>query len=76
MDRVIAGLLYRGIALEINAWYRIPSVAFIKRARNAGVKFAFGANNRSSENVGGLDYCLEVAEELGLQKSDLWYPEE
>jgi histidinol phosphatase-like PHP family hydrolase len=76
MDRVIAGLLYRGIALEINARYRIPSVAFIKRARNAGVKFAFGANNRSSDDVGGLEYCLEVAEELGLQKSDLWYPEE
>ena len=76
MDRVIKGLVDSGIALEINARYKIPSVSFIKRAKDAGVKFTFGTNNGGRDDIGALEYCLAVADELGLKKKDMWYPEE
>jgi hypothetical protein len=37
MDRVIKALKDNDVALEINARFKIPSLAFIKRARAAGV---------------------------------------
>ena len=62
MDRVIRALVKNDVALEINARYRIPSVAFIKRAKASGVKFAFGTNN-GNKNLGHLEYCLDVIEQ-------------
>jgi hypothetical protein len=74
MDRVINALIANEIALEINARYRLPSAAFIKRAKEAGVKFTFGTNN-SEADLGHLEYCLEMINECGLTAQDMWMPE-
>jgi len=73
MDKVIAALKKSGVALEINNRYRIPSESFIKRAKAAGVKFAFGTNNTDSR-TNDLDYCREMITKCGLLADDLWSP--
>jgi histidinol phosphatase-like PHP family hydrolase len=74
MDRVIQALLLNDVALEIGARYKIPSQAFICRAREAGVKFTFGTNNGNGD-YGNLEYCVEMIEACGLTPQDMWYPQ-
>lgn len=71
MDRVISAAVKHGVAIEINARYRIPSAAFIKRAKAAGAKFSFGTNNTGPE-LGHLAYCLQMAQECGITPADLF----
>jgi len=73
MQRVIDAAVKHDVAIEINARYRIPNVAFIKRAKAAGVKFTFGTNNGGKE-LGRLEYCLDVVEQCGLTWKDMFVP--
>jgi hypothetical protein len=75
MDRVIRALVDHGVALEINARRAIPSEAFLRRAKAAGVKFTLGTNNAGAADLGRLDYALEMIETLELTAKDLWLPE-
>jgi len=73
MQKVAQAAAGNGVAIEINARYRIPSMKFVKLAKQAGVKFAFGTNNGGRE-LGRLEYSLEVAEKCGLTKDDMFVP--
>jgi hypothetical protein len=73
MDRVIAAAKRNGVAIEINARFKIPSAAFIKRARQAGIKFTLGTNNAERE-LGRLEYALQMVKECGLTWKDMWMP--
>lgn len=73
MDRVIRAAAKHDVAIEINARYRIPSVAFIQRAKAAGVKFSLGTNNGGRE-LGRLEYCLQVIEKCALDESHMYLP--
>jgi histidinol phosphatase-like PHP family hydrolase len=73
MQKVIAAAAKNGVAIEINARYRLPSPAFIKLAKQAGVKFSFGTNN-ADRDVGSLDYCLAMVQECGLTPQDMFMP--
>ena len=73
MQKVARAAAGSGVAIEINARYRIPSVKFIKLAKQAGAKFAFGTNNGGRE-LGHLEYSLDVAEQCGLTKDDMFIP--
>ncbi len=73
MDAVITALVDSGVALEINNRYRIPSESFIKRAKEAGVRFAFGTNNTDSQTR-DLDYCREMISKCRLLAIDMWKP--
>jgi histidinol phosphatase-like PHP family hydrolase len=75
MDRVIKALADNKVALEINDRYQLPSAAFIKRAKAAGVKFTFGTNNGGADDLGRLEYCIQMAEECGLTSDDMWLPQ-
>ncbi|MEZ5069375.1 MAG: hypothetical protein R2751_00020 [Bacteroidales bacterium] len=74
MDRVIQALLDNDVALEINSRFRIPSPAFIKRAKDAGVKFTFGTNNGGADDLGRMEYAIEMIEFAGLEPLDMWVP--
>lgn len=74
MDRVIKVLKENDVALEINARYKIPSIAFIKRAKAAGVKFTFGTNNTTNNDLGRLEYCLKAIKEVGITAEDIFLP--
>ena len=74
MDRVIKALKNNDVALEINARFKLPSIAFIQRAKAAGVKFTFGTNNGSNNDLGRLEYCLKAIKEAGLTSDDMFIP--
>jgi len=74
MDRVIKALKTNDVALEINARFKIPSITFIKRAKAAGIKFTFGTNNGSNNDLGRLEYCLKAVKEAGLTSTDMFLP--
>jgi hypothetical protein len=73
MDKVVQAAVKNDVAIEINARYRIPSARFIKLAKNAGAKFAFGTNNGGRE-LGHLEYCLEMIDECELTRNDMFVP--
>jgi len=73
MDKVIMAAVKNDVAIEINARYRIPSMTFIKRAKEAGAKFSFGTNNGGRE-LGHLEYCRRMARECGLTIKDMFSP--
>ena len=75
MDKVINVLAENEVAFEISARYKIPNAAFIKRAKEAGVKFTFGTNNGSANDLGRLEYCLDMVAACGLTTDDFWIPE-
>lgn len=74
MDRVIKALVDNNVALEINAKLQLPKPVFIKRAKERGVKFTFGTNNGGANDLGRLEYCIDIVEECGLIPSDMWIP--
>jgi histidinol phosphatase-like PHP family hydrolase len=74
MDRVIQALVQNEVALEINNRLRLPSAVFIKRAKEAGVKFTFGTNNGSADDLGSMEYSVDMIERCGLTPEDMWYP--
>lgn len=73
MDKVIKEAVKNNVAIEINARYKIPSKAFIQRAKEAGVKFAFGTNN-GGRDLGHLEYCRRMARECNLTEKDMFAP--
>ncbi len=73
MDRVIAAAVKNGVAIELNSRYRIPSAAFVRRAKAAGAKFTFGSNGHV-KGIGDISYGLDIAKQCGLTKRDFWLP--
>jgi hypothetical protein len=74
MKRVVDGLAAAGIGMEINNRYKIPSAAFIKLARQAGVKFACGTNNAGADDLGRNEYCIAMIKECDLRPEHFWTP--
>lgn len=74
MDRVIAAAVAHGVAIEINDRFRIPSTAFVRRAKAAGARFTFGTNNGGRDDLGQLEHALAVMRDAGLEWADFWVP--
>jgi hypothetical protein len=73
MRAVIDAAKEHDVAIEINNRYRLPSPAFIKAAKRAGLKFSFGTNN-GDRNLGRLEYCVAMVKECGLTWQDIFVP--
>lgn len=73
VGRVVDMAVKHRIAIEISSGFRLPTLAFLKQAKAAGIKFAFGSNGRYPK-MGLLDYSLKTARELGLTQRDLFAP--
>ena len=71
MKTIVDGLAANGIAMEINNRYRIPSAAFIRLAKQSGVKFACGTNNTGAAELGRNQYRIEMIRECGLRRGFL-----
>jgi hypothetical protein len=71
MKRVVTVLKNNNIAMEINSRLMIPSPAFIKMAKEAGVKFTMGTNNTNAD-LGYLEYGLNMIKECDLKPEDFW----
>jgi hypothetical protein len=70
--RVVKALASRGVALEVNARYRIPNARTIRAAMDAGVKLTFGTNN-ADPNVGALEYCFEMMDTCGITSAHMFH---
>jgi histidinol phosphatase-like PHP family hydrolase len=73
MDKVIKAAKDNNIAIEINNRFRIPSIAFLTKAKKAGVKFTVGTNNADNK-FSGAEYALEAIKKLQLTKDDFYQP--
>ncbi len=74
IDRVVKALAESGVALEINNRFKIPSAKIIKKAKEAGVKFTFGTNNGGADDLGRMEYGIDMVYECGLTSQDMWFP--
>jgi hypothetical protein len=73
MERVIDAAAANGVAIEINARYKLPKAPFIELAKAKGVKFSFGTNN-TDRNLGQLEYCQEMIRQCHLTAADMFVP--
>ena len=73
MEKVVNALARNGIAMELNNRYKLPSAAFVKMAKSAGVKFSFGTNNTDG-NIGRCEHGLRMVKECGLKWQDMFVP--
>ncbi len=73
MDRVIEAARKNNIAIEINNRYKIPSAEFIKKAKDAGVKFTVGTNNANA-NFSGAEYAIEMIKKCRLSEKNFFLP--
>lgn len=73
VDRVLKVLKENDIALEISARYKIPSKRIILKAKEMGLKFCFGTNNKDSD-FGRLEYCTQMVRECGITSDMMWFP--
>jgi hypothetical protein len=74
IKRIVDVLVANGVGMEINNRYRIPSRAVIMAAKQAGVKFSCGTNNRGADDLGHNEYCAEMIEACDLKMENLWRP--
>jgi hypothetical protein len=74
MRRVIDAAVKHGVAIEINARYKLPSESFLRLAKAAGAKFSFGTNNAGATDLGDWSYPLEMQKKLGLTWQDMFVP--
>ena len=64
----------RKIAIEINEVAHVPDEDFIKLAKQAGLKFTFGTDSRTTQAVARLYYCYQMAQKCGLTEADMFAP--
>jgi histidinol phosphatase-like PHP family hydrolase len=74
MQILIEAAIKHQVALEITQYYQQPQPRFIRMAKAAGVKFTFGTNGRTEQEVGVMPYCTNIARECGLVEADFWHP--
>jgi histidinol phosphatase-like PHP family hydrolase len=63
------------IAIEINEVAHVPDEIFIKRAKQAGLKFTFGTDSRN-QNAARFCYCYQMAANCGLTEADMFVVKE
>ena len=73
MEKVVEALARNGVAMELNNRYKLPSPAFVKLAKSAGIKFSFGSNN-IDRNLGRCEYGIQMIKECGLTWKDMFVP--
>ena len=71
--RVIDAAARNGVAIEISNRLKLPKADFIRRAKEAGVKFTIGTNNVDAK-LGREEYALQMIRECGLAPGDMFLP--
>lgn len=74
MKQVVAALARNGVAMELNNRYKLPSAAFVRMAKAAGVKFTMGTNNTGPADLLRCEYGLQMIKECKLGWQDFFVP--
>jgi hypothetical protein len=62
------------VAIEMSDRYRVPGLAFLQMAKEAGCKFTLGTGNSAANDLRRSEYGLEMIGKLKLTWQDLWVP--
>ena len=63
------------VIIGILAAIAIPNfISMQARAKEAGVKFTFGTNNGGADDLGRMEYGIDMVYECGLTPQDMWFP--
>jgi histidinol phosphatase-like PHP family hydrolase len=73
IKKVVDAAVKHRVALEISSSFKLPTLRFLKIAKEAGVKFSFGSNGRYPK-MGLLEYSVAMAKELKLKPADMFKP--
>ncbi|HTS61041.1 MAG TPA: hypothetical protein VMH28_03400 [Candidatus Acidoferrales bacterium] len=73
MEKIVAALKRKNLAVEINDLAHTPHERFIGMAKEHGLKFTFGSDARD-QKAGRLDFCKYVAKKCNLKKNDFFLP--
>ena len=74
MQRIIAGAVRNGVALEISEREKLPSERFVRLGKAARARFIIGTNNRGRDDWGDWSYSMELQRKTGLSWQDLHVP--
>ncbi|MCL4795283.1 MAG: DUF1080 domain-containing protein [Bryobacteraceae bacterium] len=74
MKKVVDALKRNDVALELNDRYQLPGLAFVRMAKEAGVKFTFGTNNAGADDLKRSEYGIRMVKECELRWQDFWMP--
>jgi histidinol phosphatase-like PHP family hydrolase len=61
-------------AIELNNRYKLPGVAFVRMAKEAGCKFTFGSNNSGPDDLQRCEYGLSMVDQCKLTWQDFFVP--
>ncbi len=70
VNRIIELAKARKIAIEINEVAHVPDENFIRKAKQAGLRFTFGTDSRN-QNAAHFYYCYQMANKCGLSETDM-----
>ena len=73
IGRVVRTCKNTNTAVEIDSSVKLPTIPFIKMAREEGVKFSFGASSQGRQ-VNPIDWSIATAKEAGLTAKDMFHP--
>jgi histidinol phosphatase-like PHP family hydrolase len=73
MQKIVAALKRKDLAVEINDLARTPHEKFIHMAKEQGLKFTFGSDTRD-QKAGRLDFCKSIAKKCNLKRDDFFLP--
>lgn len=73
MRRVVMTCKNTNTAVEIDSSVRLPTMPFLRMAKEEGVKFSFGASSQGAR-VNPIDWSINTARDLGLTKKDMFQP--
>jgi len=73
MRRVITTLKNTNTAVEIDSAVKLPTMPFLKMAKEEGIKFSFGASSQGAK-INPIDWSIATAKELGLTRKDMFQP--
>ena len=74
-DRYVDALTGSGVALEISNRYRLPHDRLLRKAKEAGIRFALGSDGHNQKQVARLDWAVETANRLGITDAEMFVPE-
>jgi Domain of Unknown Function (DUF1080) len=72
--RVIEAAHKNQVAIELNNRYKIPSLSFVRMAKEAGCKFSLGSNNAGPDDLTRSEYGLRMIDECKLTWQDFFLP--
>lgn len=74
MTRLIDALVKNQVAVELNSTEKLPTRAFIERAKEAGCKFGFGTANETAAELKRCEYGLQMIEDCKLDWHNFYAP--